>query len=62
MRTAEQAAAIGATADAVVVGSAIVQAIGGSLDAEGRATPATVAAVTDLVATLAGGVRRARAA
>ena len=62
VRTAEQAAAIGATADAVVVGSAIVQAIGGSLDAEGRATPATVAAVTDLVATLAGGVRRARAA
>jgi len=61
VRTAAQAAAIGRDADGVVVGSAIVGAIAGSLDTEGRATPGTVRAVTDLVAELAGGVRAARA-
>jgi len=60
VRTAEQAAAIGANADGVVVGSAIVAAIAGSLDAEGRATAATVPAVTELVSALAGGVAAAR--
>ncbi len=60
VRTAEQAAAIGANADGVVVGSAIVQAIAQSLDAEGHATAATVPAVAALVSTLASGVRAAR--
>ena len=61
VKTAAQAAAIGRGADGVVVGSAIVGAVAGSLDAEGRATARTVNAVTDLVADLAGGVRAARA-
>jgi len=62
VRTADQAAAIGREADAVVVGSALVQAVAASLDGEGRATPATVESVAHLVASLAAGVRRARAA
>jgi tryptophan synthase alpha chain len=62
VKTAEQAAAIGATSDGVVVGSALVEAIRLSLDPQGRPTDTTVGAVTDLVASLAEGVRRARAA
>jgi tryptophan synthase alpha chain len=62
VRTPEQAAALGAEADAVVVGSALVQAVERSLDADGRATGATVGAVATLVASLASGVRRAHAA
>ena len=61
VRTAEQAAAIGRTADGVVVGSALVNAVRDSLDAEGRATEQTVPAVSALVAELAAGVRAARA-
>jgi tryptophan synthase alpha chain len=61
VRTAAQARAIGRAADGVVVGSALVDAVKGSLDEKGRATPSTVAAVTALVAELAGGVRSARA-
>lgn len=60
VKTAEQARAIGAAADGVVVGSAIVSAVKDSLDAEGRATKKTVSAVTDLVSKLADGVRAAR--
>lgn len=60
VKTAEQAAAIGAHADGVVVGSAIVSAIAGSLDAEGRPTDATVPAVVGLVTALSSGVRSAR--
>ena len=60
VRTAEQAKAIGRAADGVVVGSALVDAVKASLDDKGRATPKTVAAVTGLVAELAGGVRSAR--
>lgn len=60
VKTPEQAAAIGRTADGVVVGSALVSAIQGSLDAEGRATSRTVAAVTELVSALSQGVRAAR--
>ena len=56
----EQAAAIGRIADGVVVGSALVRAVEESLDGEGRATEATVAAVTDLVGSLAEGVRASR--
>jgi tryptophan synthase alpha chain len=61
VRTAAQATAIGRSADGVVVGSAIVSAIAGSLDGEGRATAGTVPAVHGLVAELAAGVRAARA-
>jgi tryptophan synthase alpha chain len=59
VRTADQARAIAEGADGVVVGSALVDAVRTSLDAEGRATPATVKAVADLVAALAQGVRSA---
>ena len=61
VRTAAQASALGRGADGVVVGSAIVAAVAGSLDAKGRATAETVNAVRDLVADLATGVRAARA-
>jgi tryptophan synthase alpha chain len=57
VKTAAQARAIGAAADGVVVGSAIVSAVAESLDGNGRATKRTVSAVTDLVAELARGVR-----
>jgi len=62
VKTPEHAAAIAAGADGVVVGSALVDAVRASLDPQGRATEKTVPAVTDLVAALAAGVRRARAA
>nr|WP_254004958.1 tryptophan synthase subunit alpha [Pleomorphomonas sp. NRK KF1] len=60
VKTGEQAAAIAAHADGVVVGSALVNAVRDSLD-DGKATAATVPAVTSLVADLASGVRRGRA-
>jgi tryptophan synthase alpha chain len=60
VRTAEQAAAIAANADGVVVGSALVDALSKSLDKAGKAGPETVKAVTDLVAKLAQGVRSGR--
>jgi tryptophan synthase alpha chain len=60
VKTPEQAAAIGRNADGVVVGSALVSAIQASLDADGKATPATVDAVTGLVGALAQGVRACR--
>src|SRR5438132_8125251 len=62
VKTAAQAAAIAKGADGVVVGSAIVDALRQSLDSHNQATPKTVSAVTGLVATLAAGVRGARAA
>ncbi|HRD76113.1 MAG TPA: tryptophan synthase subunit alpha, partial [Hyphomicrobiaceae bacterium] len=57
VRTPEQARAIAAGADGVVVGSALVNAIAGSLDGAGKATGKTAAAVLDLVSNLAKGVR-----
>ncbi|MFN4008739.1 MAG: tryptophan synthase subunit alpha [Pannonibacter sp.] len=60
VKTADQAAEIGRHADGVVVGSVLVEAIRESLDEHGKATDRTVAAVTDLVSSLAGGVARAR--
>jgi len=60
VRTPEQARAIATGADAVVVGSALVDAVRQSLDAGAKATPRTVTAVTDPVARLADGVRAAR--
>jgi tryptophan synthase alpha chain len=61
VKTAEQARAMAACGDAVVVGSALVEALRGSL-ADGKATPATAGAVHRLVADLAAGVRNARVA
>jgi tryptophan synthase alpha chain len=60
VRAAEQARAIAESADAVVVGSALVEALRATLDGQHRATGTTVKAVTDLVASLAEGVRSAR--
>jgi tryptophan synthase alpha chain len=60
VRTAENARMIAEGADGVVVGTALVDALKNSLDANGRATPRTVAAVADLVAELAAGVRGAK--
>ncbi len=57
VKTPEQAKAIGACGDGVVVGSVFVDAVKASLDAEGKATQATVPAVLDLAAALAAGVR-----
>jgi tryptophan synthase alpha chain len=62
VRTAEQARAIAAAADGVVVGSALVDALRVSLDKDGKAGLGTVKAVTDLVSKLAEGVRAARRA
>jgi tryptophan synthase alpha chain len=59
VRTAEQAAAIAANADGVVVGSALVDALKQTLDQGNKATPATIKAVSDLVTALAKGVRSA---
>jgi tryptophan synthase alpha chain len=60
VKTADHAKAIGAAADGVVVGSAIVSQIAGSLTKDGKAGPDTVAAVATLVRGLATGVRAAR--
>ena len=61
VKSAEQVADIGRRADGVVVGSALVSAIAGSLDEDGAATASTVTAVRDLVAELATGTHLARA-
>ena len=60
VRVAEQARAIAAAADGVVVGSALVEAIRRGLGPDGKATAATVRSVADLVRDLAEGVRSAR--
>jgi tryptophan synthase alpha chain len=62
IRTPEAARGIARRADGAVVGTALVDALRGSLDAEGRATAATVGAVADLTASLAQGVRGAKQA
>jgi tryptophan synthase alpha chain len=59
VRTAAHARAIASGADGVVVGSALVDALKASLDKDNKATGKTVKAVTDLVASLAAGVRAA---
>jgi tryptophan synthase alpha chain len=59
VKSPEDAAAIAAHADGVVVGTSIVDRLAASLDAKGRAGPRTVAAVADFVASLAAGVRGA---
>jgi tryptophan synthase alpha chain len=59
VKNAGHAAAVAKGADGVVVGTALVDAIRASLDADGKATEKTVSAVTSLVADLAAGVRSA---
>jgi tryptophan synthase alpha chain len=59
VRSAEQARAIAENADGVVVGSAIVDVLRGSLDKAGKPGPGTVKAVTDFVSVLAQGVKTA---
>jgi tryptophan synthase alpha chain len=62
IRTPQAARAIAERADGAVVGTALVDTLRASLDAEGRATAGTVNAVADLTAALAQGVRSAREA
>ena len=62
VKNAESARQIAETADGVVVGSALIDALRGSLDGEGKATPGTVQAVTRLVAEIAAGVKSAKRA
>src|SRR5580704_8381268 len=60
VRTPEQARAIAQGADGVVVGSALIDVVRKSLDADGNPTAATVTSVADLVRSLSHGVRSAR--
>jgi tryptophan synthase alpha chain len=60
IKTGEDAAVIGRDSDGVIVGTAVCNAIRDSLQ-DGKATGRTVAAVRDLVASLAAGAGRARA-
>lgn len=60
VKTAEHARLIGASADGVVVGTAIVNRVAGSLSPDAKATSGTVEAVTSLVRELAEGVRASR--
>jgi tryptophan synthase alpha chain len=62
IRTPEAARGIAQNADGAVVGTALVDVLAASLDAEGRATGKTVTDVADLVAALAQGVRGAQQA
>ena len=62
IRTPEAARDIAQHASGAVVGSALVDALKASLDADGNATSKTVSAVADLVASLAQGVRGAKQA
>lgn len=57
VKTAEQARTIAKSADGVVVGSALVSAIGNSLTKAGKPTSRTVKAVHSLVGEIAHGVR-----
>ena len=60
IRTPQQAAEAVRVADAAVVGSALVDTLYASLDAEGRPAPDTAKRVLDQVRALAQGVREAR--
>lgn len=60
IRTPEAARAIAADADGAVVGTALVDALRGSLDPNGKATTRTVGAVADLATALSAGVRAAK--
>lgn len=60
VKDAARAREIALGADAVVVGSALVEKLCDSLDRDGKSTKSTVKAVTDLVTSLADGVHSAR--
>ncbi|MFK4824580.1 tryptophan synthase subunit alpha [Paenochrobactrum sp. BZR 588] len=60
VKTPEQARAISATADGVVVGSAIVNAVAANLDENGKVTGDPVADVSKLVGELSASVRSVR--
>jgi tryptophan synthase alpha chain len=60
IRTPEQAAAVARTAEAAVVGTALVQRLALNLDPDGHAKPGLVDAVFADVSLLAAGVRQAR--
>ncbi len=60
VKNAASARAIAESADGVVVGSALVEALRMSLDSDGKAAPATVKVVTTLVGAIAEGVRAAK--
>ena len=60
VKNAASAASIAAHADGVVVGTALIDALRGSLGPDNVAGPGTVEAVTNLVADIASGVRGAR--
>lgn len=62
IRTPDAARGIAQAANGAVVGSALIDALRATLDAEGRATAKTVPAVADLTAALAQGVRGAKQA
>jgi tryptophan synthase alpha chain len=62
VKTAGQARTIGASADGVVVGTAIVNAVANVLGADGKRTADPAEAVATLVSGLAQGVRQARLA
>jgi tryptophan synthase alpha chain len=62
VKTAEHARLIGAAADGVVVGTAIVNQVATSLDKDGHASADTVQAVVTFVNGLSSGVRNARLA
>jgi len=59
VKNAAAAAEIARSADAVVVGSALIDALAGTLDAQGRGGAAAIGAVTRLVDELAQGVASA---
>ena len=59
VRNADSARAIAAGADGVVVGSALIDVLRANLDADGKAGPNLIKAVTDLVSDIAQGVRSA---
>ncbi|MDF1792433.1 MAG: tryptophan synthase subunit alpha [Thalassobaculaceae bacterium] len=61
IKTPEQAADVAKVADGAIVGTAVVNAIKGSLDGDGGATATTVSDTLGFVKTLAAGVRGARA-
>ncbi|MBV2142071.1 tryptophan synthase subunit alpha [Falsochrobactrum sp. TDYN1] len=60
VKTPEQAAAIGAAADGVVVGTAIVNAVAGELGLDGKAKGDPVAEASKLVSALAQSIRATR--
>ncbi|MBF0375474.1 MAG: tryptophan synthase subunit alpha, partial [Alphaproteobacteria bacterium] len=60
IRTPEQAAGMARVADAVVVGSAVVQALAAGLDGDGKPLPGCAEGAHALVRDLAAGVRGAR--